>query len=126
MILGEPLQVTLQIASVFQMLNIDYMISGSLASSLHGIPRATHDVDIVADMKLHHVEEFTGALKKDFYIDEDMVNRAIKQSSSFNLIHLETMFKVDVFILRKIRHTKKRWPGAKAILFRKHQNKSFI
>jgi hypothetical protein len=90
-ILGEPLQIT--------QLNIEYMIAGSLASSLHGIPRATHDVDIVADIKLHHVEDLIGALKNDFYIDQDLVNKAIKQSSSFNLIHLETMFKIDIFIL---------------------------
>ena len=45
------------------------MIAGSLASSLHGIPRATHDVDIVADIKLHHVEELIDALKNDFYVD---------------------------------------------------------
>lgn len=75
------------------------MIAGSLASSLHGIPRATHDVDIVADIKLQHVEELIGALKNDFYIDQDLVKKAIKQSSSFNIIHLETMFKIDIFIL---------------------------
>ncbi|MBN2435636.1 MAG: hypothetical protein JXK07_10265 [Spirochaetes bacterium] len=99
MILGEPLLITQLIARIFQRFNIDYMIAGSLASSLHGIPRATHDVDIVADIKLQHVEELIGALKNDFYIDQDLVKKAIKQSSSFNIIHLETMFKIDIFIL---------------------------
>lgn len=99
MILGEPLQITQLIADTFQRLNIDYMIAGSLASSLHGIPRATHDVDIVADIKLHHIEDLIGALKNDFYIDQDLAKKAIKLSSSFNIIHLETMFKIDVFIL---------------------------
>ena len=98
MILGEPIQITQLIARTFLRFNIDYMIAGSLASSLHGIPRATHDVDIVADIKLHHVEELTGALKNDFYVDQDLIKKAIKQSSSFNVIHLETMFKIDIFI----------------------------
>lgn len=89
MILGEPLQITQLIAGIFQRFNIDYMIAGSLASSLHGIPRATHDVDIVADIKLQHVEDLIGALKNDFYIDQDLVRKAIKQTSSFNIIHLE-------------------------------------
>jgi len=97
-ILGEPIQITQLIARTFLRFNIDYMIAGSLASSLHGIPRATHDVDIVADIKLHHVEELTGALKNDFYVDQDLIKKAIKQSSSFNVIHLETMFKIDIFI----------------------------
>jgi hypothetical protein len=37
-------------------------------------------------------------LKTDYYIDEDMIRDAIKRRSSFNVIHLDTMLKVDVFI----------------------------
>jgi len=43
MILAEPIQVTKLIAKVFDRLQIPYLVGGSLASSLHGIPRATQD-----------------------------------------------------------------------------------
>lgn len=57
MILGEPLRITKQIADVFQNLKIHYMIGGFLASSLHGIPRATQDIEEVKkkhQMNINH------------------------------------------------------------------------
>ncbi len=53
--LGEPIQVTQRVAQTFERLGILYLVGGSLASSLHGIPRATQDVDLVADIKLKQV-----------------------------------------------------------------------
>ena len=47
MTLAEPVRITQQIAQIFERLQIKYFVGGSLASSLHGIPRATQDVDIV-------------------------------------------------------------------------------
>ncbi len=101
MVLAEPAQVSGFIADVFDRLQITYLVGGSLASSLHGIPRATQDVDMVADLKLQHVTPFVSALKTAFYVDEDMVRDAIRRRSSFNVIHLATMLKVDVFVLQK-------------------------
>ena len=83
MILGEPLQITQLIAEIFKRLNIDYMITGSLASSLHGIPRATHDVDIVADVKFHHVL----SVKKD-KLDYDYLGKAASQWKVTELLKL--------------------------------------
>lgn len=100
MVLAEPVQITLQIAQEFDRLNIRYFVGGSLASSLHGVPRATQDVDIVADIKNEHVPQLINALIADFYVDADMVRGAVKQQTSFNIIHLATMFKVDIFILK--------------------------
>lgn len=49
-------------------------------------------------MQPSHVDHFVRALSGAFYIDSDTVHDAIRQRTSFNLIHLETTFKVDVFI----------------------------
>ncbi len=98
--LAEPVQVTQQIAQTFERFGIRYLVGGSLASSLHGIPRATQDVDIVADIKLNQVVSLVEALKADFYIDADMIREAIRSRSSFNIIHLATMFKADIFVLK--------------------------
>jgi threonine aldolase len=56
MVLPDPARITQLVAKVFNQLQIPYFVSGSLANSLHGIPRATQNVDIVADIKSHHVE----------------------------------------------------------------------
>ena len=60
--------------------------------------RSTLDVDIVADMRLEHIQPLVAALSPEFYADDEMMMDAIERHSSFNLIHYETSFKVDVFI----------------------------
>lgn len=101
MVLAEPAQVAGLIADVFDRLEIPYLVGGSLASSLHGIPRATQDVDMVADLESQHIPPFVSALETAFYVDEDVVRDAIQRRSSFNVIHLVTLFKVDIFVLQK-------------------------
>jgi hypothetical protein len=71
-----------------------------LASSAFGIARSTLDVDIVADIKPKQVPYIYENLREEFYVDSDMILSAIQKQSSFNLIHLETLFKVDVFPLK--------------------------
>lgn len=82
-------------------LGIPYLVGGSVASSLHGIPRATQDVDLVADLHESSVEDLVARLENSFYIDAEMIRDAIARRASFNVIHLESMLKVDVFVLRR-------------------------
>jgi hypothetical protein len=86
------------IVEAFEQLGVLYHIGGSVASSVYGILRATIDADLVADLRLEHVRPLVMQLNTDYYIDEDMIRDAIEHRSSFNLIHLDTMLKVDVFI----------------------------
>src|SRR4051794_12733545 len=79
-------------------LKVPYHVGGSVASSTYGTARATLDVDIVADLHLEHVESLVRQLQDVYYIDDQMVGEAIREHSSFNLIHLPTMVKIDVFI----------------------------
>jgi hypothetical protein len=99
--LSEPLQVTLHVIEAFNQIGISYLIGGSLASAVHSIARATMDADLVADVKPEHIRRLTELLETEFYVDPEMVRNAVAQRSSFNLVHLETMFKVDVFILQQ-------------------------
>jgi hypothetical protein len=99
--LSEPIQVTQKVVTVFDRLEIPYFIGGSLASALYGVARATMDADLVADIHLIHIPELVSALDGEFYIDAEMIRDAIEHASSFNLIHMETMFKVDIFLLKQ-------------------------
>ena len=99
MTLAEPLQITQLIIRELERLSIRYQIGGSLASSLYGIPRATHDVDIVVEITIEHVPQLVKALKQEFYIDANAVLEAVQRRDLFNIIHLETMFKVDIFVM---------------------------
>jgi hypothetical protein len=95
---NEPVEVTLKVTGVFEKLGVPYLIGGSLASALYGMVRTTQDSDIVAEMRLDHLQPFVAALQDEFFIDEEMIAEAIQRHSSFNIIHREAMFKVDVFV----------------------------
>jgi len=97
-VLAEALEATLIVSGTLETLQVPYFVGGSLASSLQGEPRATQDVDIVAGMNEAHVEPFGAAIEKSFFVDRDMARDAIRRRSEFNVIHLATMFKVDLFV----------------------------
>jgi len=100
--LPESVSVLMMVVEVFERLQIPYLIGGSMASALYGVARSTLDADIVADIQLEQVDALAAALSPDFYADDQMMRGAILHRSSFNLIHLRMMFKVDV-IIRKDR-----------------------
>ncbi len=99
---NEIARITLLVAHALEQVGVPYAVGGSLASSLHGVMRSTFDVDIVADMREEHIQPLVAALSKEFYVDDEMMRDALRRRSSFNLIHYETAFKVDIFI-RKMR-----------------------
>jgi len=95
---GDSIRVMLLVTDVLEKMGIPYAVSGSLSSSVHGVMRSTLDVDIVADLRLEHIRPLVAALSPVFYADYEMIRDAIAHHSSFNLIHYETAFKVDIFI----------------------------
>jgi hypothetical protein len=95
---GDSIRVMLLVTRILEKMDIPYAVGGSMSSSLHGVMRSTLDVDIVADLRVEHIPPFVAALSPDFYADDEMMREAILHQSSFNLIHYETAFKVDVFI----------------------------
>lgn len=98
--LPEPIAVTLLVIDVLEQLHIPYVIAGSLASTQHGMARSTLDSDLVVMMNESEVPLFIARLRDEFYADQEMALEAVGNKSSFNLIHLETMFKVDLFLAK--------------------------
>jgi len=94
----DVLRIALYVEDVLERLGVRHVVGGSLASSLHGIPRATQDIDFVVDLDPTHVEEIVGELTSLFYVDPAAVSEAVRDRTRFNAIHLETMFKVDVYV----------------------------
>jgi hypothetical protein len=94
----EPVFVTAKVTSALEKLDVPYFIGGSLASTLYGMVRTTQDADIIAELRPGHVRALVDALQDEFYVDDEMIADAVDHRSSFNIIHRESMFKVDVFI----------------------------
>lgn len=81
---------------------VPYMITGSLASSYHGEPRATRDVDIVIDPGPEALEQLVDlVLDAGFYVDREVARTALAERTQFNAIGSDAS-KVD-FIIRKDR-----------------------
>jgi hypothetical protein len=89
------------VIDAFERLAIPYYIGGSIASSAYGMPRATMDVDLVADLVIAQVSGLVALLQDQYYLAEAAITNAIGNAASFNLIHLETMVKIDVFIAKE-------------------------
>jgi len=88
----------LPVVEALELLGVPYYVGGSVASSVTGVVRATLDVDLVAALHLEQAEAFATALWRDYYVDVEMVQHAVRRCGSFNVIHLASMFKVDVFV----------------------------
>ncbi len=97
--MSDILKALIPVVETLAQIGVAYQIGGPIASSVYGVPRATMDVDLVANLQSDHVEPLVALLQDRYYIDREAVYEAIRRRSSFNLIHLETMLKVDVFVL---------------------------
>lgn len=95
---AEPVAVVTRVTKALDSIGVPYVIGGSFASSIHGFPRTTNDVDLVADMQPEHIQPLVDALGDEFYIEPAALAEALRLGSSFNLIHYAAAFKVDVFI----------------------------
>jgi len=93
-----PISVLSLVTTALEGLGIRYMLVGSFASSIYGLYRATADIDIVADIKSEDVRPLYEALKDEFYVDELAMRNAVAHKGSFNAIHFDSVFKVDVFV----------------------------
>lgn len=92
------LDALIPIVDTFDLLGVAYYIGGSVASIAHGVPRTTLDVDIIADIRPDHVHPLVARLQGSYYVQADDIQDAIQHRSSFNVVHLVSMIKVDVFL----------------------------
>ena len=96
----NELEVLQYISSKLLSQNIEYMLSGSVAMSFYTQPRMTRDIDIIIDIQKKDADVLINLFSKKFYIDKEAVVDAVNNNSMFNIIHLESVTKID-FIIRK-------------------------
>lgn len=97
----SPFLVLTEVVHILEQQKIPYALVGSLASSMYGMYRSTADIDLLADISVEQVRPLVDALHKNFYIDEQVVRQAIARRGSFNAIHFDSAFKVDIFIPKR-------------------------
>jgi len=81
-------------------LGIPYMLTGSLASSMQGVPRSTHDIDLVVALASEQIDALVAAFgEPDYYLSREAIQDALRNRSMFNLISLADGEKVDFWML---------------------------
>lgn len=96
----DPLGVACALTVLLDELEIRYVIGGSLASAIHGEPRFTKDVDIVAALGQEHVDLLANRLEPEFFVDRLAISEAILHRRLFQLVHRASYMKIDVFVPR--------------------------
>ncbi len=95
---SEMIQALRPVVKLLEMLGVEYFIGGSVASGIYGVARTTLDVDVVANLTVAHVAQLVQTLSNDYYVSENMAREAVANQSCFNVIHLATSYKVDLFV----------------------------
>ena len=95
----REIEVLEHLADVLDTLGIPYAIGGSIASSMYGTVRFTRDADIGVYPFTSVADKFYAMLKDEFYVSEEAMQQALGCCGSFNIIHFETAFKIDFFLL---------------------------
>lgn len=113
-----------QVKEALERAGVSYMVVGSLSSSLHGLPRATRDVDLVISLSREQVKPLINALQPRFYVSKDAAYQAIDHNSSFKAIHEETFFQVDLFVMESSPFNKAQFSRRTEIIFDPERNLS--
>jgi len=94
----DPLELAALVAEALEDLGVRYLLGGSLASTALGEPRATLDVDLVADLQPETLAAWLAELGDDFVVDPHWAADEVRRRGSFRLLHAGTMTRIDVFV----------------------------
>lgn len=103
-----------RVIDALERLQVAYMVTGSFASNLHGVPRMTQDAGLVVDLDDRGIAPLVRDLEAEFYVSEDAAQEAVRLRRLFNAIHLATGFKSTSSSRRIARSATPSWRGGQA------------
>jgi len=92
------------ISHKFDKAGLAYMLTGSMAMNFYAQPRMTRDIDVVIEIQHEDIEKIMHLFSKEYYINREAVEESIKYQSLFNLIHNESVIKVDCIIRKNYKY----------------------
>lgn len=98
--MSQELNILKHVCVRLEQLAIPYMLTGSFAANFYAVPRMTRDIDIVIEILNSNVKQICQIFENDFYVDENSIFDAIENKGMFNIIHNDSVLKID-FIVRK-------------------------
>ncbi len=97
----NELDVVRDVSSRLQELGIPFMLTGSLAMNYYAQPRMTRDIDVVIELASRDVQRMVQRFSPDYYVAQSSVQRAIDHESMFNMIHQESVIKIDCIVRKR-------------------------
>jgi hypothetical protein len=97
----NEIDIVRDISHRFQQAGIAYMLTGSMAMNYYARPRMTRDIDVVIAIALEDVHRLAASFRPSYYVSEESIRESIMHESIFNLIHEDTVIKVDCIIRKR-------------------------
>ena len=94
----NEIDIVRDISHRFEQAGIPYMLTGSMAMNYYAQPRMTRDIDVVIAIGPEDVGRVTALFRPDYYVSEENIRESLAHESIFNLIHHESVIKVDCII----------------------------
>ena len=98
-------------------LGIDYMLTGSMAMIIYAMMRMTNDIDIVMELSYSDADKIIKEFEDDYYVPQGRVRDAISRKFMFNLLHQQTLVKIDCVMRKDTEFQKAAFANRKKILF---------
>ena len=100
----NEIDIVRDISRRFEQADIPYMLTGSMAMNYYAQPRMTRDIDVVIAIGPEDVDRVAALFWPDYYVSEENIRESLAHESIFNLIHRESVIKVDCIIRKKIEY----------------------
>lgn len=78
--------------------SFEYMLTGSMAMNYYAEPRMTRDIDIIVVLGTGDLSKISNLFKDAYYVSEDAIADALRNTTMFNLVHLESVVKIDIIV----------------------------
>lgn len=102
----NEIDIVRDISHRFEQGQIHYMLTGSMAMNYYAQPRMTRDIDVVIAIASDDVDRVAALFRPDYHVSEESIRESLAHESSFNLIHQESVIKVDCIIRKSSEYRK--------------------
>lgn len=113
--MSDELDVLKSVTAQLDGAGIPYMVTGSMAANFYTVPRMTRDINLVIELSERDVDRVTRLFQEEYYVDRDMVQRAIRDQAMFNMIHNALVVKVDCVVRKETDYRREEFGRRRAV-----------
>jgi hypothetical protein len=102
-------EAVLKVVSALEDAGVAYMLTGSYASNLYGVARATQDADFVVELTSNTMRTLTTRLGSEFHVDPQMTFENVTATNRYVVRVLGSRFKIELFLVGDDPHDRVRF-----------------